>query len=56
MKERETLFNEYVTELKKANRHRAEEQKQSQKTKAEKVMECNWVEAFVYCGIEIILC
>lgn len=44
MKERETLFNEYVTELKRANRHRAEEQKQSQKTKAEKVMKYN------YCG------
>uniref|UniRef100_A0A1X7VJW6 Transcription elongation regulator 1 n=3 Tax=Amphimedon queenslandica TaxID=400682 RepID=A0A1X7VJW6_AMPQE len=36
MKERESLFNEHLNELKKANKQRNEEQKQTQKTKEEK--------------------
>ena len=38
MKERESLFNEYVNELKKTNKLRNEEHKQAERTKTEKVM------------------
>ena len=37
MREREQLFSEYLTELKKATHVKEEQQKQAAKTKAEKV-------------------
>ena len=37
MREREQLFTEYVTELKKASKQREEHQRHSSKSKAEKV-------------------
>ena len=39
MKERETLFNEYINELKKQAKLHEEERKKAQKDKAEKVNE-----------------
>lgn len=58
MKEREQLFSDYLTELKKRSKQKDSGQKQSTKSKAEKVRESNGVTSglpqVLYCTYSVL--